>query len=145
MHAVDAVNGNIEAYLDRHQRKELLRLLTCGSVDDGKSTLIGRLLHDTKTIYEDQLDAVKRELKEEVGLESCERCDLFGLYTRRHFWTTNVIAFFHVKGALFDFKPNAEIAEARFFPLDAPPPGIGEGALRRFAELRGEAPKSSYW
>src|SRR2546426_3657424 len=52
---------NIQTYLDRHQRKELLRFLTCGSVDDGKSTLIGRLLHDTKMIYEDQLAAVKRD------------------------------------------------------------------------------------
>src|SRR5689334_15475680 len=52
---------DIHTYLDRHQRKELLRFLTCGSVDDGKSTLIGRLLHDTKTIYEDQLAAVKRD------------------------------------------------------------------------------------
>src|SRR3954447_368883 len=52
---------DIHAYLDRHQRKELLRFLTCGSVDDGKSTLIGRLLHDTKGIYEDQLAAVKRD------------------------------------------------------------------------------------
>src|SRR3978361_1901784 len=51
----------IQSYLDRHQRKELLRFLTCGSVDDGKSTLIGRLLHDTKGIYEDQLAAVKRD------------------------------------------------------------------------------------
>ena len=55
------VNEDIHAYLDRHQRKELLRFLTCGSVDDGKSTLIGRLLHDTKMIYEDQLAAVKRD------------------------------------------------------------------------------------
>ncbi|MDB5297433.1 MAG: adenylyl-sulfate kinase, partial [Phycisphaerales bacterium] len=46
---------DIHAYLARHQQKELLRFLTCGSVDDGKSTLIGRLLHDTKGIYEDQL------------------------------------------------------------------------------------------
>jgi bifunctional enzyme CysN/CysC len=63
MHAVasNALNEDIHAYLERHQKKELLRLLTCGSVDDGKSTLIGRLLHDTKTIYEDQLDAVKRD------------------------------------------------------------------------------------
>src|SRR4051794_3158823 len=51
----------IQTYLDRNQKKELLRFLTCGSVDDGKSTLIGRLLHDTKTIYEDQLAAVKRD------------------------------------------------------------------------------------
>ncbi len=54
-------NEDISTYLDRHQRKELLRFLTCGSVDDGKSTLIGRLLHDTKGIYEDQLAAVKRD------------------------------------------------------------------------------------
>ena len=52
---------DIHTYLDRHQRKELLRFLTCGSVDDGKSTLIGRLLHDTKMIYEDQLAAVRRD------------------------------------------------------------------------------------
>ena len=45
--------SEVEAYLDRHERKELLRFLTCGSVDDGKSTLIGRLLHDSKLIYED--------------------------------------------------------------------------------------------
>ena len=56
-----APNEDIHAYLDRHQRKELLRFLTCGSVDDGKSTLIGRLLHDTKMIYEDQLAAVQRD------------------------------------------------------------------------------------
>lgn len=48
----------IEGYLTQHQNKTLLRFLTCGSVDDGKSTLIGRLLHDSKQIYEDQLAAV---------------------------------------------------------------------------------------
>jgi sulfate adenylyltransferase subunit 1 len=48
----------IEGYLNQHQHKSLLRILTCGSVDDGKSTLIGRLLHDSKQIYEDQLAAV---------------------------------------------------------------------------------------
>src|SRR6202142_293509 len=61
MQAVDLSKEDIHAYLARHQRKELLRFLTCGSVDDGKSTLIGRLLHDTKMIYEDQLAAVKRD------------------------------------------------------------------------------------
>ena len=55
------LNTDIDTYLQRHQQKELLRFLTCGSVDDGKSTLIGRLLHDTKMIYEDQLAAVKRD------------------------------------------------------------------------------------
>ncbi len=52
---------NIDAYLTRHENKTLLRLLTAGSVDDGKSTLIGRLLHDTKMVYEDQLAALKRD------------------------------------------------------------------------------------
>lgn len=54
----DATTESVDEYLARHERKELLRFLTCGSVDDGKSTLIGRLLHDTKAIYEDQLAAV---------------------------------------------------------------------------------------
>ena len=57
--------ADVEAYLTRHERKELLRLLTCGSVDDGKSTLIVRLLHDSKLIYEDQLAAVARDSKKE--------------------------------------------------------------------------------
>ncbi len=57
----EALTEDIHTYLDRHQRKELLRFLTCGSVDDGKSTLIGRLLHDTKGIYDDQLAAVRRD------------------------------------------------------------------------------------
>src|SRR4051794_18895007 len=61
MQQADLLNEDIHTYLARHQRKELLRFLTCGSVDDGKSTLIGRLLHDTKMIYEDQLAAVKRD------------------------------------------------------------------------------------
>ena len=51
-------SADIEVFLDKHQRKDLLRFLTCGSVDDGKSTLIGRLLHDSKLVYEDQLAAV---------------------------------------------------------------------------------------
>ncbi len=57
----ELIERDIEAYLSRHEHKELLRFLTCGSVDDGKSTLIGRLLHDTKLIYEDQLAAIQRD------------------------------------------------------------------------------------
>lgn len=59
----ELINKDIEAYLEQHRRKDLLRFLTCGSVDDGKSTLIGRLLYDSKMIYEDQLAAVKRDSK----------------------------------------------------------------------------------
>ncbi|MCE0494029.1 sulfate adenylyltransferase subunit CysN [Vibrio salinus] len=64
----------IEGYLNQHQHKSLLRFLTCGSVDDGKSTLIGRLLHDSKQIYEDQLAAVKTD-SQRVGTTG-ERPDL---------------------------------------------------------------------
>jgi len=54
-------SGDIQEFLDRDEKKDLLRFLTAGSVDDGKSTLIGRLLFDSKKLYEDQLDALKRE------------------------------------------------------------------------------------
>jgi hypothetical protein len=47
-------------FLEQNLNKELLRFTTAGSVDDGKSTLIGRLLHDSKTVYEDQLSSVKK-------------------------------------------------------------------------------------
>jgi len=56
---------DIKEFLDQDQKKDLLRLLTAGSVDDGKSTLIGRLLFDSKKLYEDQLDALKRDSKRE--------------------------------------------------------------------------------
>jgi bifunctional enzyme CysN/CysC len=58
-HQSELIATDIDAYLAQHERKELLRFITCGSVDDGKSTLIGRLLYDSKMIYEDQLAAVK--------------------------------------------------------------------------------------
>lgn len=60
-HQSDLIESDINAYLAQHEQKELLRFLTCGSVDDGKSTLIGRLLHDSKMIYEDQLEAIRSD------------------------------------------------------------------------------------
>jgi bifunctional enzyme CysN/CysC len=60
-HQSELISTDIDAYLAQHERKELLRFLTCGNVDDGKSTLIGRLLHDSKMIYEDQLAAVQAD------------------------------------------------------------------------------------
>lgn len=62
-HQSDLISEDILAYLAQHERKELLRFLTCGNVDDGKSTLIGRLLHDSKMIYEDHLEAISRDSK----------------------------------------------------------------------------------
>jgi len=62
---------DIDAYLEQHQHKTLLRLITCGSVDDGKSTLIGRLLYDSKMIFEDQLAALEDDSKR-VGTQGQE-------------------------------------------------------------------------
>jgi len=62
---------DIDAYLDQHQHKTMLRFITCGSVDDGKSTLIGRLLYDSKMIFEDQLAALEADSKR-VGTQGQE-------------------------------------------------------------------------
>lgn len=62
-HQSDLIATDIDAYLAQHERKELLRFITCGSVDDGKSTLIGRLLFDSKMLYEDQLAQLEDESK----------------------------------------------------------------------------------
>jgi bifunctional enzyme CysN/CysC len=62
---------DIDAYLDVHQHKTMLRFITCGSVDDGKSTLIGRLLYDSKMIFEDQLEALQADSKR-VGTQGQE-------------------------------------------------------------------------
>ena len=62
-HTSDLIGQDIEAYLHQHQHKGLLRFITCGSVDDGKSTLIGRLLYDSKMIFEDQLQALEADSK----------------------------------------------------------------------------------
>ena len=60
-HQSDLIAEDILAYLTQHEHKDLLRFLTCGNVDDGKSTLIGRLLHDSKMIYEDQIAAIRKD------------------------------------------------------------------------------------
>jgi sulfate adenylyltransferase subunit 1 len=62
-HASPMIEQDILRYLQQHENKQLLRFMTCGSVDDGKSTLIGRLLFDSKLIYEDQLAALQRDSK----------------------------------------------------------------------------------
>ena len=62
---------DIDAYLDRHENKSMLRFITCGSVDDGKSTLIGRLLYDSKLVFEDHLAALEADSKK-VGTQGGE-------------------------------------------------------------------------
>ena len=65
------IADDIDAYLEKHQHKTMLRFITCGSVDDGKSTLIGRLLYDSKMIFEDQLASLESESKK-VGTQGQE-------------------------------------------------------------------------
>lgn len=65
------ISDDIDAYLEQHQHKSLLRFITCGSVDDGKSTLIGRLLYDSKMIFEDQLEALTADSKR-VGTQGAD-------------------------------------------------------------------------
>ncbi|MEI7687553.1 MAG: GTP-binding protein, partial [Planctomycetota bacterium] len=70
-HKSDMIEHDIEGYLKAHQYKSLLRFITCGSVDDGKSTLIGRLLYESKMIFEDQLAALESDSKK-VGTRGGE-------------------------------------------------------------------------
>lgn len=70
-HVSDLIEKDIEAYLKFHENKGLLRFITCGSVDDGKSTLIGRLLYDSKMIFEDQLEALESDSKK-IGTQGEE-------------------------------------------------------------------------
>lgn len=62
-HQDELITTDIESYLKAHENKTLMRFITCGSVDDGKSTLIGRLLYDSKMIFEDQLSAIEKDSK----------------------------------------------------------------------------------
>jgi len=62
-HQSELISQDIEAYLKEHENKEICRFITCGSVDDGKSTLIGRLLYDSKMTFEDQLTAIEKDSK----------------------------------------------------------------------------------
>ena len=64
----DLISEDIEAYLHAHQHKSLLRFLTCGSVDDGKSTLIGRLLYDSRMVFDDQMSALEADSRK-VGTQ----------------------------------------------------------------------------
>ncbi|MFZ5549231.1 MAG: sulfate adenylyltransferase subunit CysN [Pseudomonadota bacterium] len=62
-HQSDLISVDIEKYLKQHEKKSLLRFITCGSVDDGKSTVIGRLLYESKMLFEDQLAAIENDSK----------------------------------------------------------------------------------
>src|ERR671916_1288252 len=63
VHDRDLIQRDVRAWLAQHEAKEMLRFITCGSVDDGKSTLIGRLLYDSRQIFDDQLASLEADSK----------------------------------------------------------------------------------
>ena len=90
-------------------------------------------------------DAIVRELKEELGMMRAAAVDLFGLYTRKVGWTTNLVALYRVQGAEIAFAPNLEIlAIARVDP-HAPPSDTSPATRRRLAEIVGSSSISGYW
>jgi ADP-ribose pyrophosphatase YjhB (NUDIX family) len=89
--------------------------------------------------------AAIREMQEEVGLSSSTPPELFGLYTRKVAWFSNVIALYRVRDARIDFHPNLEVREVMFCDPSSPPPDTQASTLRRLAELTGQAPRSPYW
>jgi 8-oxo-dGTP pyrophosphatase MutT (NUDIX family) len=89
--------------------------------------------------------AVLRELKEELGLTWASEPEFIGIYTRKAFPATNVIALYRVREARFDFKPNLEVREILLVDPASPPLGTGQGTRRRLAELTGRITQSPYW
>lgn len=94
---------------------------------------------------EPPVDAILRELREEIGLTQSAPPEFMGLYTRRFGFVTNIVALYHVREVKFAFKPGWEIREVvRADPHD-PPPDTRPGTRRRLAEYTGSAPVSPYW
>jgi 8-oxo-dGTP pyrophosphatase MutT (NUDIX family) len=89
--------------------------------------------------------AILRELKEEIGLTSSAPPELFGLYSRKAGWATNVIALYRIRDAAFLFKPNFEIREVQFADPKNPPDGTPASIRRRLAEVSGMEPVTSHW
>lgn len=90
-------------------------------------------------------DAILREMKEEIGLVRSPPPELFGLYSRKTGWATNVIALYRLDDAEFIFAPNLEIREIVFTDPASPPDGTPASVRRRLQEFAGLAPKSPYW
>src|SRR6266571_2609891 len=101
----DLIAADIEGYLRSHEHKSLLRFITCGSVDDGKSTLIGRLLYESQMLFEDQLAALEADSKRDgtQGDELDFALLLDGLAAEREQGITIDVAyrFFNTRGRKF--------------------------------------------
>lgn len=90
-------------------------------------------------------DAILREMKEEIGLVRSSPPRLFGLYSRRTGWATNVIALYLFDDVEFIFAPNLEIREIVFTDPLSPPDGTPASVRRRLEEFAGLHPKAAYW
>jgi hypothetical protein len=86
-----------------------------------------------------------RELKEELGLTWASEPEFAGIFIRKVWPATNVIALYRVREARFDFKANLEVREIVLADPASPPPGTLPGVRRRLAELAGLAPQGPYW
>ena len=126
----------------------------CGVVEDGQGQVL--LVRHTSVggwhlpgggvgWGEPPENAVMRELEEETGLAESTAPAFVALYSRKVFWTTNLIALYRLRNARIDFKPNLEIREARFFDSADLPDGTTEATRRRLAELAGKAQRTPYW
>jgi ADP-ribose pyrophosphatase YjhB (NUDIX family) len=89
--------------------------------------------------------AVLRELKEEIGLSWSSPPEFVGIFTRKVWPATNIIALYRLREARFDFKPNLEVRDMVLADPASPPPGTSHGTRRRLAELTGRMPQSPYW
>lgn len=89
--------------------------------------------------------AILRELREEIGLTRSAPPELFGLYTRRWLWATNLILVYRVREAEFAFSPSWEIRAFVLADPAEPPPGTGPAIRRRLQEVFGGAPRSDWW
>jgi 8-oxo-dGTP pyrophosphatase MutT (NUDIX family) len=89
--------------------------------------------------------AILRELREELGTVRADPPVLFGLYTRRSGWATNVIALYHLTNAEIAFRPSLEVREIVFIDPHTPPPETSTGTLRRLAEYTGKTPPNPFW
>ncbi|HEY8254217.1 MAG TPA: NUDIX domain-containing protein [Rhizomicrobium sp.] len=88
--------------------------------------------------------ALRRELHEELGLTG-GRARLFGIYSRRLWWLTHVVALYVIEGGEVHFRPNLEVSAIRWDKADTPPHGIAPAAARRLAELASGAQQDGRW
>jgi ADP-ribose pyrophosphatase YjhB (NUDIX family) len=89
--------------------------------------------------------AIMREMREEIGLVRCSTPELFGLYSRKAGWATNVIALYRLRDVEFTFVPNFEIREVQFADPANPPEGTPRSVATRLKEFAGLQPRSPFW